>query len=131
MGPRSSRFGGRVEVCVELSWTTICDETWDNLDASVICFQLGFSRYGKVAFAQYWYLHVYLYNYVQKIQGQFPLLDVTLKDSYRLEYLTYTVMELRIILLPALIMKPSFIIASHMMMLESFAKVLSLLLCHT
>ena len=49
-GPRNSRLGGRVEVCVELSWTTICDTSWDNLDASVICFQLGFSRYGTVPY---------------------------------------------------------------------------------
>ena len=46
-GARSA-FGGRVEVCVQLLWTTICDETWDNLDASVVCYQLGFSSYGII-----------------------------------------------------------------------------------
>ena len=38
--------GGRVEVCIQQSWTTICDVYWDNQDASVLCRQLGFSPYG-------------------------------------------------------------------------------------
>ena len=39
---------GRVEVCVEGSYGSICfdDELSGNLEASVICGQLGFSTYG-------------------------------------------------------------------------------------
>ena len=42
----NSASGGRVEICIEQSWTTVCDIYWDNQDASVLCRQLGFSPYG-------------------------------------------------------------------------------------
>lgn len=37
---------GRVEVCNNEMWTTVCAQFWDNQDATVTCRQLGYSPYG-------------------------------------------------------------------------------------
>ena len=38
---------GRLEVCIEGRYKTVCGEEWDYHGASVICSQLGLSPYGK------------------------------------------------------------------------------------
>ena len=39
---------GEVQVCLNGVFSSVCDSSWDNQDASVVCRQLGFSPYGKI-----------------------------------------------------------------------------------
>ena len=39
---------GRVEICINNAWGTVCDNSWNELDGNVVCKQLGYQHVGKL-----------------------------------------------------------------------------------
>ena len=43
----TNQYNGRIEVCINSMWGSVCDTMWDATDASVACKQLGYSENSK------------------------------------------------------------------------------------
>ena len=44
----SNSSEGRVEICLNNEWGTICDQMWDETDAAVVCRQLKLAHNGII-----------------------------------------------------------------------------------
>ena len=66
----SNVYEGRVEVCINNNWYTVCDDGWGSADARVVCKQLGYS-YSGCEFAisrsvvYTWWMNKWKHNCIQ------------------------------------------------------------------
>ena len=51
---------GRIEICFNEEYTSVCNKPWTNVEASITCTQLGFSPYGMPSFCHNYYLYIEL-----------------------------------------------------------------------
>ena len=40
---------GRLEICINGVWGTVCDDNWTNNNAKAVCRQLGYNTNGELA----------------------------------------------------------------------------------
>ena len=88
-------FEGRVEICLNSVWGSVCDDFWNSFDSTVVCRQLGYATNGRDILCISHYMNsVPSVSFVKEPLSSIELILVRVRVQFR--WTMYDALEMRV-----------------------------------